>query len=106
MMLERFKIHNRALVKAVREGNQALAEALLDHGKANVHVAGDLPLRTSARKGHKEIVAMLLAKGADLTARNHQAVYLAEKYGHRDVVEILRALPFRLVPSPPFRLAP
>ncbi|MHC5718709.1 MAG: ankyrin repeat domain-containing protein, partial [Nostoc sp.] len=51
----------------------------------------DTPLHLAAEKGHKDIVELLIAKGADVHSRNHERdtpLHLADDL---DVVELLIA---------------
>jgi ankyrin repeat protein len=70
---------------------------LLDKG-ANVNVKenrnGATPLIVAAFEGNKEVIEQLLAKGADIDAKDNEgntALSLASARGHTAVVELLKA---------------
>ena len=51
------------------------------------------PLHCAAARGHKEVVALLLANKAEVNAKNKDGakpLRLAEDRGHKDVAELLR----------------
>jgi cytohesin len=87
-----------ALHYACRNGQEAVVQLLLDKGAA-VNVArkgwplpGATPLHDAVQTGHKHIAAMLIAKGADINAKDNMqqtALLLAERKGHKEVVELL-----------------
>jgi ankyrin repeat protein len=52
------------------------------------------PMHFAAQEGHRDIVELLLAKGADVNTRNgggNTPLHWAAKYGHKDVAELLLA---------------
>jgi ankyrin repeat protein/erythromycin esterase-like protein len=56
--------------------------------------AGDIPLHYAAEKGYKEIVELLIVKGADINAKNADGdtpLNVAVRFGHEDVVKFLIA---------------
>ncbi len=50
---------------------------------------GETALIRASALGHSEVVAMLLAAGADVNAGNGKAIKFASQEGHRDVVDML-----------------
>ncbi|KNC76659.1 serine/threonine protein kinase, variant 2 [Sphaeroforma arctica JP610] len=55
---------------------------------------GGTPLHIASENGHKDVVELLLAKGADTHVKDETGstpLYLASKNGHKDVVELLLA---------------
>ena len=84
---------------AVRDGQldeveKALKPTLLTFRKADVNsvLEGWTPLQRAACDGNREIVEILIAKGADLNLANEHgftALYQASLKGHKEVVEVL-----------------
>jgi cytohesin len=66
-----------ALVVAINKGDLAAATAALDKEPAQINAAfrGSTPLLLAVRGGKKEIVAMLLAKGADANLAANDSMY-------------------------------
>jgi len=55
---------------------------------------GNTPLHAAVGRGCKEIVALLLSRGANVNARRHNGatpLHLAANHGHADIVELLAA---------------
>ncbi|KAM7494507.1 hypothetical protein LguiB_029116 [Lonicera macranthoides] len=84
------------LVSAARDGDFVEAKMLLDCSPclAKYSTFGGLnsPLHFAASKGHNEIVALLLANGADVNSRNYcgqTALMQACRYGHWEIVQTL-----------------
>jgi len=80
-----------------RSGNLAGVQAELDTG-VNVNAkedgCGTTPLQFAAGYGHKAIAELLIAKGANVKAKNNNgftALHLAASEGHKEVVELLIA---------------
>jgi len=51
------------------------------------------PLHSAVERGQADIVELLVAKGADVTAKDRQgrtALTIAERKGHTEIVELLR----------------
>ncbi|XP_026409309.1 E3 ubiquitin-protein ligase XBAT33-like [Papaver somniferum] len=84
------------LVSAARDGDLVEARMLLEFnpGLAKYSTFGGLnsPLHFAAARGHNEIIALLLEKGADVNSRNYcgqTALMHACRYGHWEVVQTL-----------------
>ncbi|WNG41341.1 ankyrin repeat domain-containing protein [Archangium violaceum] len=83
------------LIDAVRRGDTSRVEALLNMepkalGRGDVH--GMTPLLWAARQGHVKLVQLLLAHGAEVSARDSRgatALMLAAERGHLDVTRVL-----------------
>ena len=76
-------MHNAAL-----GGNRALVELLATRGDVN----GQTPLCLSVHRGRRDIVELLIAKGADVNAKNKwglSALDIAVILGHTEIVELL-----------------
>jgi cytohesin len=86
-----------SLNQASVEGDVARVKALLDEGtdvNAKNSRMGYTALHGAARNGHKEVVELLLANGADINARENQSktpLFLAVEYGKKEIVELLLA---------------
>ena len=81
---------------AARKGNIEAVKKHLDAG-VDIHVLdkkyGFAPLHYAAEGGYKEIVELLLAKGADVNQRDKVGktpTYWAMRYGRKEVTAILR----------------
>jgi len=51
------------------------------------------PLHEACSTGQKDVVELLIAKGADMNAKNNKgqaALSLAKEQGHEEIVELLR----------------
>ena len=62
-----------SIYEAPREGNIEVVKQHIAAGtdvKAVWHVMGKAPLHNAAFGGHKEVVELLIAKGADVTAKD------------------------------------
>ena len=80
---------------AAKTGDMAAVRALLEKQPGLLNAPnndGQTPLHVAAKNGHKEIVGLLLEKGAEVNARDrfqgtplHWAVF----YGHKEVAELL-----------------
>jgi ankyrin repeat protein len=86
---------NRALDIACLKGDAASARILLEHG-ANPSLrnkSGSTPLHDAALSGNKDVVEMLLASGADLTAEDPEAkatpLHFAASFGRLEAVKTL-----------------
>lgn len=83
-----------ALMMAAEANALSAAKALLNFGAKPNHFGLRKtwhPLTLAAKKGHLEMVKLLLNNGADINARSnlHTAEYYAKKYGHTDVTAFL-----------------
>ena len=57
-------------------------------------VSGRTPLHNAARKGHKEIAELLIAKGANLDAKDKDGttpLHITTLFGHKEIAELLIA---------------
>ena len=86
----------RGIWRAADQGNIEAVKKHLDAG-VGIHVLdkkyGFAPLHYAADGGHKEIVELLLAKGADVNQRDKigkTPTYWAMRYGRKEVTAILR----------------
>ena len=87
--------NNELLVNAVNGGNTEILRFLLDQTTVTSQLIDSL-LQEAAWDGYPEVIAFLLARGADPnvaagTDSNPEA--LARKHGHDDVAEMLRTAP-------------
>jgi hypothetical protein len=84
-----------ALLKAVRAGDVAAVKSLLDSGvTADAKYRYDrTALSFAADRGHREIAALLIAKGADVNAKDTYygitPLEMAAQNGHAEVVVLL-----------------
>lgn len=80
---------------AVAKGYVETARMLIEKFPALLHMLeddGDAPLHVAAKKGHVDIVSLLIDAGADpaqKNAKNRTPLYLAQNNHHDDVVTIL-----------------
>lgn len=88
------------LYYAARQGDIAWVECCLAEHPEQVNPRDPYtvtPLQTAASKGHKEVVELLLAKGADVNGKTGfvfggcTALHRATCEGHKEVVEVLLA---------------
>ncbi len=87
---------SRGIWRAADQGNIEAVKKHLDAG-VDIHVLdkkyGFAPLHYAAEGGYKEIVELLLAKGADVNQRDKigkTPTYWAMRYGRKEVTAILR----------------
>jgi len=86
----------RPLTPAVIQGNSGLVKALIDNGadvNAKSERDGVTALMYAARLGHREIVSILLERGADANATDQlgrTALAHASKTGQAEVVQMLK----------------
>ena len=84
---------DHALLKAAREGN---IEAVKQHLAAGADVGvkggrmGGTPLHYAATHGHKEIVELLIAKGANVNAKNKYGTTPLDMANDREIADLLR----------------
>jgi ankyrin repeat protein len=86
-------LQDSALTLACREGDTAMVNLLLDHG-ADVNASNRRgpAIILAAERGHKDLVAMLLAKGARAEVKDWEGFtprQVALRGGHKGVVEVL-----------------
>ena len=83
-------IHIAAFLGNIEAVKQNLA-TVVDVNATNV--GGDTPLNSAAGNGHKEIVELLISKGADVNAKNavNKPLHMAAERGHKEIVELLIA---------------
>lgn len=80
------------LIHAAFHGHIAMLEFLLEHGDKNIDIADDqghTPLIYAAVNGQAAMVQLLLEKGADPSVKNEEALQVAMKEKHYQVVELL-----------------
>jgi len=84
------KKSEKALHKALAEGDVALAKSLISEGVEvdEEDENGETALTIACRNGHKELVELLIKEGADINA-NGQPLHAAAWEGHKDIVELL-----------------
>ena len=73
-----------AKIKGLLEGSPALLEARSENEKTPLHFA--------AQGGHREIVELLLEKGADVNVKNiasETPLHYAAAMSHKEIVELL-----------------
>ena len=82
---------------AAEAGDVARVKALLKENPELVTstwgFSGWTPLHLAAMNGHKTVVELLLAHGADVNAKKNKGVtplYVATQYGRKDMAEWLR----------------
>ena len=80
--------NNRELNDACSKGNLELVTFLLSNGA----VPDDLTLKLSCTKGNLDIVKLLIQYGADLSANNYSAIYLAQTYNQIHIADYLNKL--------------
>ena len=85
---------DRALFQAASINDTKIMKLLLDEGaNVNVQNKGYTALMTAAVIGSTEAVRFLLQAGAEVNSKNDNketALLLAEKWGHSDIVNLLR----------------
>ncbi|KAJ5088979.1 hypothetical protein N7532_007663 [Penicillium argentinense] len=85
--------NRKDLVSCAEDGDLTMVMHHLKRGaNINTITEGESALSRAAANGHKEIVLLLFAKGADLDAVNPQGetpFVQAAKNGHREIVQIL-----------------
>ncbi len=81
--------------QAADAGDLAKVKAFIQEGiDVNTKVHGSTPLHCAVRYGHKEVAELLIAKGADVNAkdtRGRTPMHCAARYGHKEVAELLIA---------------
>jgi ankyrin repeat protein len=86
--------YNKSLLEAVRKGDGATVQKLLEKGAdANFKDSiGWTPLSCAADKGDEAIIQLLLEKGADIEAKDNDgrtALRIAASKGHKAVLQLL-----------------
>lgn len=77
------------LAIAAEAGNAQSVERLLGSRRYNVHAKDEDALRRAARRGHSEVVELLLQAGADAHALEDEALREAALGMHRDTAALL-----------------
>ena len=80
-----------ALEWAIQAGNPLVVEILLDYG-ADINLVGLVtPLIAAARKGDKEMIQLLLRRGADASIKvsGYSAADYARSYGYEKLSKLL-----------------
>jgi ankyrin repeat protein len=79
--------------KAADAGDLAKVKAFIQEGiDVNTKVHGCTPLHCAARYGHKEVAELLIAKGADINAKDTQGwtpIYLAMYQDRKEIAKLL-----------------
>ncbi|GAG18036.1 unnamed protein product, partial [marine sediment metagenome] len=79
--------------KAADAGDLAKVKAFIQEGiDVNTKVHGCTPLHCAARYGHKEVAELLIAKGADINAkdtRGRNPIDLAMNQGRKEIAKLL-----------------
>jgi hypothetical protein len=82
-----------SLWRAAVHGNETVVRTRLDHGEdPNQREHDGTPLEEASARGYLQIVRLLVAKGADLEARNRSQktpLHRAASHGHVQVVDFL-----------------
>lgn len=95
---DQFSYPEGAIMWAATEGQQEVVRWMLDHGaRINYVVNGKsrcIPLISAARKGHLDIVKLLVQQGADIYGNINglTAINEAEDFGQYDVRDYLHSL--------------
>jgi len=90
----------KPLLWAAKENQRMVADVLLDHGfnvneqepTTDKSLSGYVPLHWAAHKGHKEMLQLLLARGAAVGVKDKHGncpKELAQKKGFKEIVELL-----------------
>ena len=85
----------RDLWRAVKEDDTCEARKIVSTGMVDVNCEGDwrrTPLCVAAMKGHKEMVQLLLERGAEINVQGDHGLtplYLASQNNHSDIVKML-----------------
>eukprot|EP00935_MAST-01C_sp_MAST-1C-sp1_P000829 g829.t1 len=95
-LLQGAKAAEEILFSAVEEGNMTGVRAVLDQAPSAVHARSGFtrstPLHYAARSGLKEVVELLLERGANTQARDSDGkcpLHHAAEYGHQEVAALL-----------------
>ncbi|MBA3954883.1 ankyrin repeat domain-containing protein [Candidatus Dependentiae bacterium] len=85
----------RELIQAAKSGDLACVQALIAHAEVHINATDEntaTALHGAARNGHKEVVKLLLEKGADIDTEdenNHTPLHSAAYAGYAEVVKLL-----------------
>ena len=81
--------------EAARVGNiEAVKQHLAAGTDVNANIEGWTPLHDAVSRGHKEITELLIAKGADVNAKDKRRgtpLHNAAQQGHKEIVVLLIA---------------
>ena len=83
-----------ALILAIRNGDEAVVQLLLDRGAEATagEIRHKIPLHVAAERGQPEMVKILLQSKADINAENHHgetALHKAAQAGNQETVQLL-----------------
>jgi ankyrin repeat protein len=85
----------RSICEAAAEGDISKTEIILQENPKLLNMrddAGDVPIHIACRAGHRDLVELLIAKGAKINMKDHEGqtpLHLAVISRHREVAELL-----------------
>jgi ankyrin repeat protein len=85
----------RSICEAAAEGEISKVEIILQENPKLLNMrddAGDMPIHIACKAGHRDVVELLIAKGAKVNVKDHEGqtpLHLAVINRHKDVAELL-----------------